>query len=263
MSARTHKEVIMDFHKEYYRSEFIQHEILRERRSIEEEFSYYIAVAEGDIEYVTENIKAHTFINPNGAGILSDNPLQNMRYHFVISTAMISRYCVNSGMEQDKAYGLSDFYIRKMDKCKSIHEIEEVHQSMSLDFCNKMLLLKKSQIVSKPIVLCMDYIYSHIHHRITVKELAQHVNLSESYLSKLFSKEIGVPISEYIALQKVEKAKNFLCYSDYSITDIANYLAFSSQSHFIQVFQKYAGLTPHKYRDRHFRNNWEDNFMKK
>ncbi|MBO5292841.1 MAG: helix-turn-helix transcriptional regulator [Lachnospiraceae bacterium] len=73
------------------------------------------------------------------------------------------------------------------------------------------------------------------------------------YLSKLFHKEIGIPVSEYIMLQKVEKAKNLLCYSDYSIVDIANYLTFSSQSHFIQVFQKFAGLTPRKYRDRYFR----------
>ena len=57
-----------------------------------------------------------------------------------------------------------------------------------------------------------------------------------------------------------EKAKNLLTYSNYSLTEIANYLAFSSQSHFIQIFQKYGGTTPRKYRELHFRNNWEDMF---
>mgnify|MGYP003303072813 CR=1 FL=1 len=51
-------------------------------------------------------------------GKLSENKLQNIRYHFVVTTAMIARYCVHNGMEQEKAYGLSDFYILKMDKCK-------------------------------------------------------------------------------------------------------------------------------------------------
>ncbi len=250
----------MDLQKEWYRDEFIQHEISRAHRPIEDEFNFYIAVSEGSIETVTENLSSHTFTNPNGMGILSENPLQNIRYHFVITSAIITRCCVDKGMEQERAYSLSDFYIRKMDKCKSIPEIEDIHSNMCLDFCNRMLALKKSQILSKPIVLCMDYIYSHIHSRITLKQLASHVKLSESYLSKLFYKEIGMSISEYIILQKLEKAKHLLCYSDYSATDIANYLAFSSQSHFIQVFKKYEGITPAKYRDKYFRNNWEDAF---
>lgn len=253
----------MDLQKEWYRSEFIQHELIQKHRPVEEEFYFYIAVSEGNTEYVLENLKAHVFISPEGMGTLSENPLQNIRYHFVITAALITRYCVDKGMELEKAYGLSDFYIQKMDKCRTFEEIEDIHKTMSLAFCNRMFLLKKSQILSKPVILCMDYIYSHIHTRITLRQLAEYVGLSESYLSKLFHKEIGIPVSEYITIQKVEKAKNLLCYSDYSIVDIANYLTFSSQSHFIQVFQKYAGLTPRKYRDRYFRRNWEDSFMEK
>lgn len=198
-----------------------------------------------------------SFRNPEGKGRLSDNELQNIRYHFVVATAMITRYCVMGGMELEKAYNLSDFYIQKMDKLNTIAEIVSLHNTMCFDFCNKMNIIKKSQILSKPVVLCMDYIYSHIHSRITIKQLAEHTNLSESYLSKLFCKEIGMPVSTYIALQKIEKAKNMLSYSDYSLADIANYLSFSSQSHFIQVFSKYVGVTPHKYRDKHFRNQWD------
>ena len=114
----------------------------------------------------------------------------------------------------------------------------------------------KQQILSKPIVLCMDYIYSHIHYRITLKELAEYLDLSESYLSKLFRKEMGISVSNYILDLKIDKAKNLLQYSEYTTSDISNYLAFSSQSHFIQVFQKKTGLTPHKYRTHHFRTSW-------
>ena len=55
---------------------------------------------------------------------------------------------------------------------------------------------------------------------------------------------------------KIEKAKNLLQYSDTDIVGIANYLAFSSQSHFISVFKKYEGITPHKFRERYFRTSW-------
>ena len=109
----------MNISKEWYRSEFVQHELLIPHRLIETEFTFYDAIATGNIDYVMENCKEHTFTNPEGMGRLSENPLQNLRYHFVVTTAMITRYCVNSGMEQEKAYSLSDFYILKMDACKT------------------------------------------------------------------------------------------------------------------------------------------------
>lgn len=248
----------MNISKEWYKDEFIQHESLISHTTIETELNDYLAVAEGNLDYLAKHVSADSFSNPEGKGRLSKNDLQNMRYHFVVSTALITRYCVMRGMEQEKAYTLSDFYIQKMDKCSSIREIAELHNTMCYDYCNKMHILKKSQILSKPVVLCMDYIYSHIHSRITIKHLAEYTNLSESYLSKIFCKEIGMPVSTYIVLQKIEKAKNLLSYSDYPLVDIANYLAFSSQSHFIQVFQKHVGMTPHKYRTQNFRNNWDD-----
>lgn len=252
----------MDISKEWYKSEFINHELLSPHTPIEEEFNEYIAVAEGNLDYV-KNQDYDSFLNPEGKGKLSENELQNIRYHFVVATALITRYCAMNGMELEKAYSLSDFYIQKMDKCLTIPEIVELHNTMCLDFCNKMHILKKNEILSKPVVLCMNYIYSHLHTRITLKQLAEYTNLTENYISKVFCKEIGMPISKYITLQKIEKAKNLLSYSDYSLTAIANYLAFSSQSHFIQVFEKYVGMTPHKYRNKHFRNDWEEFSSKK
>lgn len=248
----------MDISKEWYRSEFVKHESLLPHTPVEKEFNNYIAIAEGNLEYVKKQHNSDSFRNPDGKGKLSENELQNIRYHFVVSTAMITRYCVMYGLELEKAYNLSDFYIQKMDKCSSVSEIVSLHNTMCYDYCNKMHILKKSEVLSKPVVLCMDYIYSHLHTRITISQLAKHTHLSESYLSKIFCKEIGMPVSAYITLKKIEHAKNLLSYSDYSLAYIANYLAFSSQSHFIRVFQKHEGITPHKYRNRHFRNNWEN-----
>ena len=247
----------MNLSKEWYKNEFMTQEMLETHRLIETEFSFYDAVADGNMEYVERNCKEHEFTNPEGVGVLSENPIQNLRYHFVVTTAMVTRYCIHAGMEQDKAYNMSDFYILKMDKLNTLPEISALHDTMVMDFCKQMHILRSSQVLSKPIVLCIDYIYSHLHYRITVEELAGYLNISESYLSKLFKKEMGMPVSQYILELKIEKAKNLLQYSDYNMIEIANYLSFSSQSHFIQAFQKQVGVTPHKYRMQNFRSNWE------
>ena len=73
----------------------------------------------------------------------------------------------------------------------------------------------------------------------------------------VFKQNLGVSISDYIREKKIRK-KRLTCikYSDKPIIDIANYLSFSSQSHFIQIFESFMGLTPKKYRDRYYKSMW-------
>ena len=49
---------------------------------------------------------------------------------------------------------------------------------------------------------------------------------------------------------KLEEAKSLLTYSDKSLIEISNYLCFSSQSYFQNVFKKKYGMTPKQYRDQ-------------
>ena len=115
----------------------------------------------------------------------------------------------------------------------------------------------RSDTKSSHINVCKEYIYSHIKERITIEDLADELGVSASYLSRLFKKETGESVSAYIRKQRIEMAKNMLRYSDYSMIEIANRLAFSSQSHFIQQFREVVGMTPKKYRDEYYMVQWD------
>lgn len=203
-----------------------------------------------------KNCAAEVFSNPVGMGVLSKNPLQNIKYHFVITASLVTRYCVTGGMEAEQAYRLSDFYILRADACTDVASVVALHHAMVLDYTGKMALRKKADIVSQPVSRCVDYIYDHINERITVQTLSEYTGLSVSYLSRVFKQNLGISISDYIREKKIEKAQNLLRYSDASLIDIANYLAFSSQSHFIQVFESLVGVSPKKYRDKYFNSMW-------
>ena len=101
--------------------------------------------------------------------------------------------------------------------------------------------------------LCLDYIYDNLHTKITLEKLAEITKLSPAYLSKLFHKEVGYTVSGYIIRKRIEAAENMLKFSDHSCIDISEYLCFSSESHFIQVFKKQTGYTPKAYREKFFR----------
>ena len=243
----------MELQKEWCKEEFAGREDSLSHGSFEKEFVFYEAVKQGNLELVKKNCEENAFVSSVEMGVLSKHPLYNIKYHFIITAAMITRFCVEGGMELERAYRLSDFFITKMDQCKAIDEVVDLHHIMVLNYTEKMKIIHKKAIISKSVSQCVDYIYNHLHKRITLKELAEYTKLSESYLSKLFKQEIKSSISEYIRQKKIEEAKNLLQYTEYKIVDIANYLAFSSQSYFIQVFLAETGLTPKRYRDIYYR----------
>ena len=63
-------------------------------------------------------------------------------------------------------------------------------------------------------------------------------------------------LADFIQLQRIEEAKNLLRFSDYQISEISTFLAFSSQSYFTSVFKRHTGVTPKKYREANYRKNW-------
>ncbi|HCT91503.1 MAG TPA: AraC family transcriptional regulator [Lachnospiraceae bacterium] len=228
-----------------------------EHRQPTEELLFYQAVTNGDVEAVRKNCEQERFLDSEGVGVLSRNEVTNFKYHFVITTAMITRLCRQKGMELEQAFRMSDFYIQKLDDIHTVQGVRSLHDAMVLDYTEKMCRLRRNDTNSRHINTCKEYIYAHVKERITIEDLADELGVSASYLSRLFKKETGDSISAYIRRQKIEVAKNLLRYSEYSMIDIANRLSFSSQSHFIQQFREAVGMTPKKYRDVNHMVQWD------
>jgi len=224
-----------------------------------EEFLFYRSVAAGLIDAVQDNCSRGAFENLEGTGRLSDDPITNLRYHFVVTAAMITRFCMEGGMPMEEAFSLSDEYIRRMDCCTNMAEIVYVHDQMALDFVCRMRHLKMNIASSKQVADAIDYIYVHIMDRITVNELAEAISISPTHLSRIFKQETGISVSEYIRQRKIDMAKNLLRFSDYDFVEIAAMLSYSSQSHFIQHFHSQVGMTPKAYRKKNYLNNWNIN----
>lgn len=251
-----------DMHGMNYQNEWLLYEAGDdideiEHRAATEELLFYQAVASGNVEAVKKNCEQERFVEQEGVGVLSRNPVTNLKYHFVITTAMITRICKQNGMELEQAFRLSDFYIQKLDDIHTVEGVQSLHDEMVIDYAEKMRRYSRSDTNSKHINACKEYIYSHIKERITIEDLADEFGVSAGYLSRLFKKQTGVSVSAYIREQKIGIAKNLLRFSDYSMIDIANRLSFSSQSHFIQQFRESVGMTPKKYRDEYYMVQWD------
>lgn len=234
---------------------FIQRQEEFIRDDLKAEFRQYNRIKSGDVEGARDRFKIARQKFQEGRGTLSDSPLRNMIYHLVIAAAVISRMCIDGGLDRDTAYTLTDIYIRKADEAKDTEEVLDLMADMQVDFATRMRELKKLNTVSIHIRRSIDYIYDNLHRQLTVSELAEKEGLSASYFSRLFVKETGTNVNQFINDAKIRTAQNMLRYSEFPILEISISMGFSSQSAFSSTFKKVTGLSPKAYRDMYYKKN--------
>lgn len=231
-----------------------QEEDETKHKGYEAELSFYNLIMQGNVDVLKQT---HFSLMDKGLGKLSNNFRQNLLYHYIVCTAMITRFCIEGGMNSETAYTLSDLYIQKVDKLKTPEEIMSLHRELCFDFAYRMKLICNDATYSSHISLCIEWINNNLQKPISITEISNHLHLNKSYLCTLFKKETGTTINTFVERRRIELAQNYLSFTEYSYVDISNNLCFSSHSHFIQAFKKQTGMTPGEYRKKHFRHHFK------
>ena len=107
--------------------------------------------------------------------------------------------------------------------------------------------VKHSRSGRERIQMASDYILQHYKEAITLEDLADHIYLSRTYISRSFPRYFGVSFLEYITQVRLAHAILDM-HGDATLTEIAYNNGFSNENVMIRAFRKYFGMTPGEYR---------------
>lgn len=86
-----------------------------------------------------------------------------------------------------------------------------------------------------------------IYCKIQLKDISKRLNYSETHLQNLFKQSIGMTIKQYYISLKINRAKELLSESNYTISQISETLNFENPHHFSQAFKKVTNMSPSAY----------------
>lgn len=184
-------------------------------------------------------------------GVVADNPLRQAKNIFIGLISMIGKEgAIRGGVSIEETYQLIDVYIQECERLQSVDSIRKLQYDMILDFTKRVENAKIPGGYSGEVYACIQFIRAHSNKIITVDDVAAYINRSRSYISRKFKNELKNTIGFFIMHTKLEEAKSLLLYSDKSLSEISNYLGFSSQSYFQNLYKKKYGLTPGQFRNQ-------------
>lgn len=150
----------------------------------------------------------------------------------------LTSHAVFSYAQQAVSLGVQDYLLKPV-------EPEDMNQALEKAIRNaksrKKSILKEEKMKT--------YIETHFKEELTRESLASEVFMNPDYLSKLFKKNTGSSLMDYVTKVRIERAKELLERTVLTISEIAIETGYSNTAYFTKMFKKYTnGVTPREYR---------------
>lgn len=104
--------------------------------------------------------------------------------------------------------------------------------------------------VGDKVQYALEYMRERFNEDIVINDLAARLDMSPTYFSFIFKREVGMSALQYITGLRIEKAKEYLAQTDESVANIAQKTGYEGGQYFFRVFKKLTGMTPLMYRQQ-------------
>jgi len=183
---------------------------------------------------------------------ISENiSIQDKKNNLIIWNAMYTREIVGNGILTKYLHPVYNKFYTLIQSLNTLKELQELEIRMIDTYIN--LLINDVEVKDNFVInRILKHLHLNIESQISLKKLANEVNLSEGYISDCFKKHMGITIMKYAKKIRIDRGKVLLVTTNNSILEIALILGFHDQSHFHKVFKSFTGLSPSEYRNKNF-----------
>ena len=130
--------------------------------------------------------------------------------------------------------------------------LEDLHHYIQHLLTLYLAELENKNNYSKIVYEAERYIINHISDSLSVRQIADHVFVSATYLCFLYKKETGKTLKQFMLDIRMQKAKALLLDTSMKIGDIAASVGYMNQNYFTRIFTSYYGTTPSTFRNNEY-----------
>ncbi|MCL2408680.1 MAG: AraC family transcriptional regulator [Oscillospiraceae bacterium] len=199
----------------------------------------------GDVAGLKQLFKTYTH---GTTGMLAANRLRHLQNFFVTAVTLVSRAAIEGGLFEEEALRLCEKYILQSEGLFKAEAVIDLLDRMVIDYTKRVADLENAKQLSPLISSVVSYIKQNISSPLDVQTLAGQFHISRKTLTSKFKAEMGKTVADFISGERIRRAERLLIHTDKSLTEIADYLGYASQSHFQTRFKATKNQTPLEFR---------------
>ena len=176
------------------------------------------------------------------------NPLRNAKNYCIIMNTLLRKAAERGGVHPVYLDKASSDFASGIEELDNLDKVLPLMQRMFRGYC--MLVRKHSmKDYSPPVQKAIACIDADLAGDLSLSNLSAALNISGSYLSTLFKKEMGQTLTEFINRRRIDHAKHLLRATRLQIQTVAQHCGIMDVHYFSKVFRKHTGLSPKQYRE--------------
>ena len=139
-------------------------------------------------------------------------------------------------------------YLPKVMELQGMENLKEWFASKMTEACRN-IATKREEKSSSVVEKAKEYISSRYNKDMSLDDVSREVNISPYYFSKIFKEETGTNFIEYLTNVRIEKAKELLKDTEYTMKEICSMVGYQDPNYFSRSFKKNVGVTPTEYKE--------------
>lgn len=183
-------------------------------------------------------IPRHTMINLAASAAHNDPERIEMRPILNFYDPLLYQLGIALSNELQNASLLGSLYVESIVRTAALHLLRN-HSNASI-----IASVHRGQFTAGQLRVVNEYIYAHLHQKISLSDLATCIHVSVSHFERMFRATLHRPPYRYVLERRIEKAKILLRLGTVSLADVSAECGFANQSHFTKHFTRFVGVSP-------------------
>ncbi|WP_417898711.1 response regulator [Bacillus haimaensis] len=135
-------------------------------------------------------------------------------------------------------YGITDYLLKPVNRVELSEVLSKIFKEEE----------EENSEVSRNFKKIITFIDDHLGQEITLKQIAEFMYLHPQYVGQLFKTELNQTFTDYLTIQRLNKAKKLLKDTHLKVYEVAQLSGYKSPKHFMTLFKQEVGMTPKEYR---------------
>ena len=176
------------------------------------------------------------------------DPVRNAKNYSIIMNTLLRKAAEQGGVHPMYLDRTSSDYAVRIEQVHTLEAIPQLISEMFRGYC-RLVRKHSMQDYSPPVQKAILFIDANLADNLSLRTLAEALNVSSSYLSSLFRKETGVTLTDHINQRRIRHAMHLLKTTRLQIQTIAQHCGIVDVQYFSKVFKRIAGMSPKQYRN--------------
>lgn len=176
-------------HSRYSELLFTNREYSSHHNPYDQEQRELLSIETGNLEQLKQSWEEEY---SGSYGIISKDSARNGKYLAIIVVALATRAAIRGGVLPEVAMSLGDIYMQQIDETRNLFDLGNITKTAEYALAqlvaqNNPYTVSSENLQENPTIeRCKNYIFTHLHNKLTVKEIADYLHMHPNYLSSSF-----------------------------------------------------------------------------